>query len=51
LSAPSAEKMNATEIRRPPASPKTVCAAFVATGSASRNRVEFAVTTSPNGSA
>ena len=35
----------------PPLSPNAVCAAFVATGSASRCAVEFELSTSAHGSA
>ena len=51
FNAPKAEITNAIEISFPPYSPRKVCAALAAAGKASRYLVEFAVTTSPNGSA
>ena len=49
--APKAETTKATATSLPPYSPRKVVAAFEATGSAARCRVELLVTTSATGSA
>ena len=49
--APSADSTKAIDMSLPPLSPNAVCAAFVATGSASRCAVEFELSTSAHGSA
>ena len=51
LRAPSADSTKAIDMSFPPPSPNAVCAAFVATGSASRCAVEFELSTSAHGSA